>query len=225
MSEMDRRVDARMPLALLRALRQLDTPPEPLPHEQLSSFFPARLGLSDVIDERIRHFRRLARVRRSVSEAEVTALLELIARRDDAGAVFAAAGDKLAHYHFRGPLRGFRRLTKRLPWTLRRRMALRALRAAHQAFLVANDVTVEPVPISIHATDVLTARAGTYGATCRLYSALTAGVLRLSGLAVRQIDHPECQRRGDARCIWKVEPEAAFESSFGIASDGSGSSV
>ncbi len=207
-----RRVDARLPLALLRAIQQLDTPGEALPHEHLSSFFPGRLGLSDVVGRQIRHFQRLVRIRRRVAEEEVGALLELISRRADAGAVFDAAGRELAASHFRGPLRGLRGLARRMPVRLRRRLALQALRSAHQAFLAASDVAVEPASLEIRAIAPLTARAGAYGAACRLYSALTAGLLDLSGLGQRQVAHPECQRRGDARCTWRVESQGLTRS-------------
>ncbi|UCF19099.1 MAG: hypothetical protein JSU87_14395 [Gemmatimonadota bacterium] len=207
-----RRVDARLPLALLRAIQQLDTPSEALPNENLSSFFPGRLGLSGVVGEKIRHLQRLARIRRRVAEEEVSALLELISRRADAGAVLEAAGRLLAVSHFHGPLGGLRGLARRMPARLRRRLALQTVRSAHQAFLAASDVAVEPGSLEIRANAPLTARASAYGAACRLYSSLTAGLLELSGLGQRLVSHPECQRRGDARCTWRVEPQEAARS-------------
>ncbi len=92
MTRENRDVDARLPLALLQAVQLQDTPPELLPEEHPRSFYPNRLGLSDVIEDQIRQMRRLARRRRRVGEAHVEALLELVARRSDAGAVFDAAG-------------------------------------------------------------------------------------------------------------------------------------
>ncbi len=204
-------IDARLPLALLRALQQLDTPPELLPDEVPAAIFPNRLGLSGVIEERVRKFEQFARARRRVDGSEVTSLLELIARRTDAGAVFAAAGQALAELHFKGiSLR--RPIARRLPRPLRVRAAVRELRKAQGKFLVAADLKVRRKPLEIHATDALTARVGEYGGACRLYSALAARVLELSGLRGPTVVHPECQRLGDACCVWRVEQDGDGES-------------
>jgi len=190
---------------LLCAVQQQDTPPELLPDENPRSFFPHRLGLSGVIEEQIREFRRLARLRRGVDEAQVEALLGLVARRPDAGDVFAAAGRGLAGLHFSGLRGALRRVARRLPMALRRRAAVRTLRTAHGAFLVATDLAVEPEPLAIRATDALSARAGGDGAACQLYASLAASLLELSGAGATTVVHPECQGRGDRCCVWRVQ--------------------
>jgi len=201
----NRGVDARLPLALLQAVQQQDTPPELMPDENPHSFFPHRLGLSDVVEHQIRQFRDLARRRRRVAQAEVVALLELIARRPDAGAVFTAAGRELAGLHFSGPRDLLRRIVRRLPLPLRRRAALRALRTANATYLIAAEKTIETKPFEIRATDALTARVGEYGAACKLYGSLAATLLELCGLGRTTIAHPECQRHGDEHCVWRAE--------------------
>jgi hypothetical protein len=207
MSPRNRNIDARLPLALLHAMRQQDTPPELMPDEHPRSFFPHRLGLSGVVEDQIRQFQRLARQRRRVTEAEVVALFQLIARRPDAGAVFTAAGRELAGLYFAGPRGLLRRIARRLPLPLRERAALRTLRAAHATYLIAADKTVATKPLEIRATDALTATVGEYSAACKLYSSLSASLLELSGLGVTTVAHPECQRRGDSRCLWRVGEE------------------
>ena len=57
----------------------------------------------------------------------------------------------------------------------------------------------------IRATDALTAQVGEYSAACKLYGSLAASLLELSGLGKTTVAHPECQRRGDERCVWRVE--------------------
>lgn len=205
MSSSSRSVDPRLPLALLCAVQQQDTPPELLPDEHPRAFFPHRLGLSGVVEEQIRRFRRLARLRRRVDEAQVEALLGLVARRPDAGDIFAAAGRGLADLHFSGFRGTLRRIVRRLPMPLRRRAAVRTLRTAHGAFLVATDLAVEPEPLEIRATDALSVRAGTEGAACQLYASLAASLLELSGAGPTTVLHPECQGRGDPRCVWRVQ--------------------
>jgi hypothetical protein len=157
-----------------------------------------------VIDEQIRQFRRLARLRRGVDEAQVEALLGLIARRSDAGEVFTAAGRELAGFHFSGLMGALRRVVRRLPMALRRRAAVRTLRTAHGAFLVATDLAVEPEPLEIRATDALSVRAGG-GAACQLYASLAANLLELSGAGATTVVHPKCQGRGDSCCVWRVQ--------------------
>lgn len=199
------RLDARLPLALLQAVRRQDTPPELLPEENAGSLFPNRLGLSGVIEGQIGHFRRMARLRRRVEAATVEALLELVARRRDAADVFDAAGRELARLHLSGPLAPLHGIARKLPGPLRRRAAVRALRRANRAFLGATDYSIEARPLEIRARGALTARVGDYGGICKLYTSFAANLLELSGLRARAIIHPECQRRGDARCIWKEE--------------------
>jgi predicted hydrocarbon binding protein len=205
MSEATGRIDARLPLALLRAIQQQDTPPQLMPEENPQQFFPHRLGLSGVVDVQISEFRRLARLRRSVDQKRVEALLELIARRSDASDVFTDAGRQLARYHFSGPLGAFRRLRRRLPQAFRRRAALKALRKVHHAFLVASQSSVQNDPIEIHATDALTARVGEYGGACKMYGSLAAGLLEASGVGPVRVTHSECQRLGARKCVWVVE--------------------
>ncbi len=206
-----RGVNARLPLALLQAVQQQDTPPELMPDENPHSFFPHRLGLSAVVEVQIRQFRRLARLRRPVDQAAVEALLELIARRPDAGAVFTAAGRELAGLHFSGPAGLLRRLTKRLPQPLRWRAAVRTLRTVHGGYLIAAHTAVEAEPLEIRASDAATARIGEYSGACKLYGSLAAALLELSGLGRTTVTHPECQRRGHECCVWRVERNAGNE--------------
>jgi len=205
MTQENRDVDARLPLALLQAVQLQDTPPELLPEEHPRSFYPNRLGLSNVIEDQIRQMRRLARLRRRVGEAQVEALLELVARRSDAGAVFDAAGRALAGLYFSGPVGVLRRIARRLPRPLRQRAAVRALRAANGSYLVAAELAVQSQPLEIRATDAVTARVGEYSAACKLYGSLAAGLLELSGLGRRTVAHTACQRHGDEQCVWQVE--------------------
>jgi hypothetical protein len=76
----------------------------------------------------------------------VEALLELVARRPDAGAVFDAAGRALAGLHFSGPVGVLRRIARRLPRPLRQKAAVRALRAANGSYLVAAELAVQSEP-------------------------------------------------------------------------------
>lgn len=205
MNDIDSRVDARLPLALLRALKQQDTPPELLPEEDAGSFFPTRLGLSGVIEIQIRQFRRLARARRRIELAQLESLLTLISRRPDAGEVLTAAGRELATYHFSGLFGSIRRLLRRFPRPLQRRAARRAIQSAQDDFLIAADSSVQASPLELHAVEPLTARVGEYGAACKLYESMVGELVDRIGLGPARVTHTECHRYGHERCVWVVE--------------------
>ena len=203
------RVDAVLPLTLWKTVRTHDTPAELLPDEKLEMFFPTRLGLSGVVEEQIRHFDRLARRRRRVDSSEVAALLELIARRPDAEAIFESAGRELARQRFNGPLGRARALTKRLPHTFRKWATARGLRAAHGNVLIAESLVVGSSPMEMRATDTLTAQANAAGKACLLYSALASTLAELNGAGPMQAIHSRCQARGDDSCVWELKSDEA----------------
>ncbi|MGD8699141.1 MAG: hypothetical protein PVJ43_07620 [Gemmatimonadales bacterium] len=197
-------VDAKLPLALLEAVRRQDTPEDWLPDENPASAFPHRLGLSRVIDGQVRRLHRLARKRQRVDETEVEALLELISRRRDAPQIFAAAGRRLARYYFAGLPGFFRRTSRRLPQRLRERALVRTLRTANGALLPARELAVDRAPLRVRARGALTARVPGAGSACQLYGAFAAQLLEMAGADSVRVEHTQCQGRGDADCVWEV---------------------
>lgn len=200
-------VDARVPLALLEAVRRQDTPEDWLPDEDPASAFPHRLGLSRVIDGQVRKFHRLARRRQRVDEAQVEALLELVSRRRDAQQIFAAAGRRLARYYYAGLPDLLRRIGRRLPRVMRERALVRTLRAANGALLVAKELAVEREPLQVRARGALTARVRGAGSACQLYVAFAKQLLELAGADSARVAHTECQGRGDRYCVWMLFTE------------------
>ncbi len=201
---MPARVDPRLPLALLEAVQAQDTPPELLPDERLELAFPQRLGLSGVVLDQVREFRRLVKKRRKVEIDQVEALLELVARRSDAHEIFDATGRSLAGLRFAGVMGRMRRIAWRFPPRVRYYTAARGLRKAHGRFLIAGSLKVASRPFEVRATDTLTARIGGNGTACWLYSGLAAGLVDLSGAGPATIVHPECQAQGDQCCVWRL---------------------
>lgn len=202
-------VDARLPLALLEAVKRQDTPEDWLPDENPASAFPHRLGLSRVIDGQVHKFHRLARRRQRVDEAQVEALLELISRRRDAPQIFAAAGRRLARYYFAG-LPGFlRRASRRLPRRLRERAMVSTLRAANGALLVARELAVDHAPLQVRARGALTARVRGAGSACQIYVAFATQLLELGGADSAKVVHTECQGRGDRHCVWAMQTDGS----------------
>src|SRR5262245_4669117 len=89
-------VHAIIPLAVLEAVRNLDTPVEDGLHEFADHLLVKRLGLSSTVAVQVREYAALARRGGRVDAAHVQALLRLVGRRPDADLVFAEAGRRAA---------------------------------------------------------------------------------------------------------------------------------
>src|SRR5206468_3164511 len=88
-------VDALLPLSLLEAVRDVDTPAD-LDSEFVDELRNKRLGLSDTVYLQIRRYSEAVRKRQRPAHEESVALARLIGRRNDAESVFRAAGRYLA---------------------------------------------------------------------------------------------------------------------------------
>src|SRR5688572_13059487 len=89
------RPQARVALALLEGLRDLDRPVEVLDDEDVTLTMPRRFGLSGVVDAQIRRYEREARHGRRVPAAEVEDLMRLATRRGDSEELFTRVGRSL----------------------------------------------------------------------------------------------------------------------------------
>ena len=90
-------VDALLPLSLLEAVRNVDTPADSFEAEYVDELRNKRLGLSDTIYSQIRRHTEAVRRNKRIPQEEAIALEKLIGRRPDAEAIFRAAGKYLAH--------------------------------------------------------------------------------------------------------------------------------
>jgi hypothetical protein len=89
-------VDARLPLALLEAVKAIDTPEAELGAELVHELRNKRLGLSDTVLQQIRRYQDAVRRQQRVSFDEVIALARLIGRRPDADLAFRESGRRWA---------------------------------------------------------------------------------------------------------------------------------
>ena len=85
-------VDALLPLSLLEAVRNVDTPADSFEAEYVDELRNKRLGLSDTIYSQIRRHTEAVRRNKRIPQEEAIALAKLIGRRPDAEAIFRAAG-------------------------------------------------------------------------------------------------------------------------------------
>lgn len=194
-------VHSIVPLAVLEAVQNLDTPVEDGLHEFADHLLVKRLGLSSTVRVQLEQYEALARRGGRVDEAHVEALLRLVGRRPDADLVFAEAGRRAA-----------RRATATLwlPSRAGARMAPRALgmiaarRAARR--VLSGDLRREAhLPVA-RVVDDLALRATPDGAACGFYGAAFTEMLRLLAGYEGALLHTECRARGAGRCEWRAAP-------------------
>jgi hypothetical protein len=116
-------VDALLPLSLLEAVRNVDTPSDQFDAEYVGELRNKRLGLSETIYAQIKRHNEAVKRGHRIGQDEAIALAKLIGRRPDSDAVFRAAGRYLASqaYHTLSPLT--RKLMRLMPTALARPLA------------------------------------------------------------------------------------------------------
>jgi len=196
-------VDALLPLSLLEAVRDVDTPSD-LESEFVDELRNKRLGLSDTVYLQIKRYADAVRKRQRTAQDESIALAKLIGRRPDAEAVFRAAGRYLARESYKTIAPTLRGLIRMLPGVLARPIALRSARRLAERYLngtvrrVGGYVLLE-VPRSV----TLNTAPGSIG--CAYYEAMLRELLALLIGGIGSVDHVRCQGRGEGTCEWRAD--------------------
>ena len=215
------------PLALLLTLRNLDTPEDPrdLEERHLSLNLRRRLGLSSVVLKQIRSYEAAGG---DVRAAEVASLFELVARRDDAPGIFAAAGRRIAFDAFGPGARVVLRFGWRLiPYGLRRILAWGHARRTARRLCPSTKVRL---PKAVHGLAIerglpVRATADRGGHGCEVVSGIIDESFRMYRAGADNIAHQLCEALGSDRCLWVVEwykeadPEQADASTGEAAAD------
>jgi len=186
-------VHSIVPLTVLEAVKNLDTPVEDGLTEFAEELLVKRLGLSSTVAMQLGEYEQLVRRDARVDGAHVEALLRLVGRRPDADLVFADAGRRAARRAVRrvfGPLRLFGHL---------------AARRAARAVLGVDLVRERHVPVA-RVTDPIAINATPDGAACGFYGAALAELLRLLVGYEGAMLHTACRATGGARCEWRAAP-------------------
>ncbi|HJQ21751.1 MAG TPA: hypothetical protein VJ867_15485 [Gemmatimonadaceae bacterium] len=196
-------VDALLPLSLLEAVRDVDTPEE-LDSEFVDELRNKRLGLSDTVYLQIKRYTDAVRKGQRAAHDESVALARLIGRRPDAEAVFRAAGRYLAREAYKtiNPLT--RRLLRLLPSVIARPLALRRTRRIAQRY--ANG-TVRRVGgyVLLEVPRSITLNTAPASIGCAYYEAMLRELLGLMVGGVGSVDHVHCAGRGDGTCEWRAD--------------------
>lgn len=203
-------VPALIPLSLLEAIRNLDTPVEDGLDELAEEIVVRRLGLSPTVAAQIQRYRQAAERGAAVELDETVSVLRLVGRRPDANLVFADAGRRAARYATRIRGGSSRTLARLFPRGVARRLALRsAARVARSIFggeLKSSSQDVElrmDSPISIVALPT--------GEACVFYGSVYQELLRgLTGFEGALI-HEGCRSRGEGACVWRTALAEVYE--------------
>lgn len=190
-----------VPLAVLEAIRNLDTPVEDGLGEFADELLVKRFGLSATVRTQLAEYEALVRRDARVAPEHVEALLRLVGRRPDAELVFADAGRRVARRAVRRLFFGARLAAAAAP------RSLGFVTAGHAAKAVlAGELTREARMPVARVGDPVAIRATPDGAACQLYAAAFAELLRLLSRFEGAMLHTRCRGRGDDRCEWRAAP-------------------
>lgn len=199
-----------IPLSILEALRNLDTPVEDGLEELAGEIVAKRLGLSATVAAQIARYQEAVKRDDPVSIDEAVSVFRLAGRRPDAQLVFADAGRRAARHAARsGPVLG-RAAAAIAPGGLGRSMgegvAARSARRVLNMEMKMADGGAEATmarPLSITALPD--------GSGCTFYGSALAELLRvLTGFEGAMV-HTTCRGRGDPACVWKATAVGGYE--------------
>src|SRR6185312_1334593 len=167
---------AFLPLSLLEALRNLDTPVEDGLEVMAKDIVSRRLGLSDTVAAQIERYRQATQREGSVTEDELVSVLRLVGRRPDAPLVFADAGRRAARYAVRAN-GGSRALVKVSPWALGQHLARRAARRI-STVCFRGELVGKGFEAEVRMVRPLSINAIPDGSACAFYGAAYGELLR-----------------------------------------------
>ena len=194
-------VHSIVPLAVLEAVRNLDTPVEDGLSEFAEELLSKRLGLSPTVAVQLREYEDMVRRDARADPGHVEALLRLVGRRPDGNLVFADAGRRAARRAVRR-LFVLSRLAARLS---PRAFGYGAARRAARAVLGGELRRDGQVPVA-RVRDALAVHATPDGAACTLYGVAFAELLRLLVGFEGAMLHVSCRATGGELCEWRAAP-------------------
>lgn len=119
-------IHSLVPLSLLEAIRNLDTPLEDGLNEMAGETVSKRLGLSTTVAQQIERYREMAEEEGMVPAEEAISVFRLVGRRPDATLVYSDAGRRAARFAARSAGLGTKVLLGVSPKPLRRHLSARS---------------------------------------------------------------------------------------------------
>ncbi|HEU4587222.1 MAG TPA: hypothetical protein VFS11_01140 [Gemmatimonadales bacterium] len=201
---------AILPLSVLEAIRNLDTPVEDGLEGLADEMVSRRLGLSATVAAQITRYKEAVSRRGTVSPDEVVSVLRLVSRRPDAALAFADAGRRAARYAIRGGAGSQQTVLTVSPGPIRSRLARRAVRRLLRDYFQGELVPKTEIP-ELRMPAPLSIAAVPDGAACGFYGAAFGELLRmLTGFEGATV-HELCRGRGDSACIWRAHRAGGYE--------------
>jgi len=197
------RVNARLPLSLLEAVRVMDAPEVDTETEYVQELRNKRLGLSDTVYQQIQRYSDAVKRGQGIWYAEATGLATLIGRRPDAAQLYLSAGQILAKEAFESISAAKRKTIRTLP-NFGRPLALRELRKIATTYfrgtLSWSGGSVRlAVPVSV------TVNSAPNSLGCTYYASALSELLKLLIDGEGPVEHERCLQRGDDVCEWRAE--------------------
>lgn len=203
-------VNAIIPLSLLEAMRNLDTPIDDGLAELASEMVAKRLGLSTTVASQIERYRQQAERSGTIPLDEAVSVFRLVSRRQDAALVFADAGRRAARYAARLGSGLYRGVVRASPRPIRRRLGIRAAaRVADRVFWA--EMRPSGTLAEVAVRESLASLTGVDGLGCGFYGAAFAELMRvLSGFEGAML-HERCRAKGDPACAWRATTVEGYE--------------
>jgi len=199
-----------IPMSLLEALRNLDTPVEDGLEELAGEIVSKRLGLSATVAAQIARYQERVRRGEPVPVDEAVSVFRLAGRRPDAQLVFADAGRRAARHAARSAPALSRAGVRLMPGGLGRSIgASAAARAAKRVLGI--ELEVGESGASAEIAKPLSILALTDGSACTFYGSALGELLRmLTGFEGAMV-HERCRARGDSACRWRATAVGGYD--------------
>jgi hypothetical protein len=203
-------VPALIPLSLLEAVQNIDTPPDDGLGALADELAAKRLGLSPTVAAQVARYRVQVKSGGGVGEEEAVAVFRLVGRRPDAPLVYADAGRRAARSAARqlGLMR--RAAIAVMPGRAGVALALGATSRLSGRWLLA-ELVASDGGLRCAMADSLGLRARDDGAGCQFYTAAFAELLRQVGGLEWGVTHESCIGRGDRQCTWRAQRTEILE--------------
>lgn len=196
------RVNAIIPLAILRTLQKLDhTDPVDL-EEYAEEVAPKRLGTSATVSAQIDRYAKLVKTGQSIESDEVVQLFRLVGRRSDAELAFSEAG-RLAAEEIIGQTSAASRMVHRAGRVLARERVSTALAKRLADRLLDVVMSVDETAGIVAVADGALTESAPDGTPCGFFGAALAELLRRCTEFEGAMLHHKCRARGDDVCSWQ----------------------
>lgn len=197
-------VDPLLPLSLLEAVRDIDTPASDFETEFVPELRNKRFGLSETVYAQIRRYTDDVKRHHPTPLDEAVALARLIGRRPDAEAVFREAGRRVAQSAYVTVSPFTRRVLRGIPRMFSRPLALRRARGLARRYL-RGAVSRRGASVLLEVPSSVTADAAPRAAGCAYYETALHELLRLLTGTSNSVEHVRCSARGEGSDQWRAE--------------------